>query len=446
MERNFDYDFSNKIIEYCFINENFKQPEYKLEDIVASATNSIIVYDTNEYILKPLLKLVENNLNHDDILIVGLVNDKSLLNLKNLGVRNGFFRSTNEISNAAIIIIDKKEYFVAFDENSIFKIKDDKYLSEIFNYINHVIWTKTMTEYCQGNLNTVKETRLSVIEPQYKAVIDKNNHKYSTKEFESEIKLIFKEDNLNSKVYVLNTSIPKSYSDDFERLYVNLFKDCYYPIENWDSLIKSKSYSNVTYDELVGKTIWKNGKTFSVNKEDSISRVVYKPLDEYKKSVPNYDEIAKEYNGYCKTLHIHVEIKPLKLDSSYKIYESYSKIKSYNDEIDSSLEKIIKMSSDERIKKQLDSIIDTRLIKEKITKYNNFIDELKVGDEILLNNKSKFKKINFDENELIVPSEILGKLYSKDKRIYFALNDESKIEQAKEWLKENKMEAVLILG
>ena len=51
MERNFDFDFSNKTIEYCFIKENFKQCEYKLDDIVTKATNSIIIYDTNEFTL-----------------------------------------------------------------------------------------------------------------------------------------------------------------------------------------------------------------------------------------------------------------------------------------------------------------------------------------------------------------------------------------------------------
>ena len=446
MERNFDFDFSNKTIEYCFIKENFKQCEYKLDDIVTKATNSIIIYDTNEFILKPFLKLVQDSLNHEDILIVGLVSDESLLNLKKIGVVNGFFRSTNEKSNAAIIVIDKRDYYVSFNESTIFRIKNNNHISEIFEYINHIIWTKTIAEYCQGNLNNVKETRLSVVEPEFKGLVDNSNHKYGTKNFESKIELIFKEDNHSNEAYVLNNPIPDCYGDDFETLYVNLFKDCYYPIENWESLIKSKSYSNVSYGELVGKTIWKNGKTISINKEDSLSKNIYKALDEYKEFIPNYEKLAEEYNGYCKTLHMHIEVNPITIDSSYKIHASYGKINSYNNEINSSLKKIENMSPDKKILKQIESINNSRILYEKITKYNNFIDEIKLGDETLLNKNTKLKKINFNEKDLIVPSEIIGKFYTKDKTLYLALNDESKIEQAKEWLKDNKMEAVLILG
>ena len=359
---------------------------------------------------------------------------------------NGFFRSTNEKSNAAIIVIDKRDYYVSFNESTIFRIKNNNHISEIFEYINHIIWTKTIAEYCQGNLNNVKETRLSVVEPEFKGLVDNSNHKYGTKNFESKIELIFKEDNHSNGAYVLNNPIPDCYGDDFETLYVNLFKDCYYPIENWESLIKSKSYSNVSYGELVGKTIWKNGKTISINKEDSLSKNIYKALDEYKEFIPNYEKLAEEYNGYCKTLHMHIEVNPITIDSSYKIHASYGKINSYNNEINSSLKKIENMSPDKKILKQIESINNSRILYEKITKYNNFIDEIKLGDETLLNKNTKLKKINFNEKDLIVPSEIIGKFYTKDKTLYLALNDESKIEQAKEWLKDNKMEAVLILG
>lgn len=446
MERNFDFDFSNKTIEYCFVRENFKQNEYRLDDIIDKATTSIIIYDTNEIILKPFLKLAQDDLNSDDILIIGLVSDNSLLKLKEMGVVNGFFRSTNEKSNAAIIIIDKKEYYVAFNDTCIFRIKETNFLSEIFEYINHIMWTKTLTEYCQGNLNTIKETRLSVVEPQFKGLADNVNHKYGTKKIESKMKLVFKEDDLNAEAYVLYDSIPDAYGDDFDTLYVNLFKDYYFPIENWETLIKSKSHSNVSYDELVGETIWINGKSITINKEDSISKTIYKPLDEYKEYIPNYEKIAEEYKGYCKTLHMHIDVKPITIDSSYKIYDSYRKIDSFQNEINSLLKKIENMSPDKKILKQIEAIKNSRMLSDMISKYNNFIDEIELGDKTLLNKNTKLKKIIFNEKDLIVPSEIIGKLYTKENVLYLALNDESKVEQAKDWLKENKMEAVLILG
>ena len=59
--------------------------------------------------------------------------------------------------------------------------------------------------------------------------------------------------------------------------------------------------------------------------------------------------------------------------------------------------------------------------------------------------KIKFKNINYDLS-WNVPSDLLGKLYTKGKELYFALKDESRIDDAKKWLKDNKLEAVLILG
>ena len=51
--------------------------------------------------------------------------------------------------------------------------------------------------------------------------------------------------------------------------------------------------------------------------------------------------------------------------------------------------------------------------------------------------------ISINEEELNVPNELIGKLYTKQSKNYFATTKE-RIADAKKWLKENKMEAVLI--
>ena len=91
-------------------------------------------------------------------------------------------------------------------------------------------------------------------------------------------------------------------------------------------------------------------------------------------------------------------------------------------------------------------IQDERSLSERIRKYNEIIKDKEFGVEALVDKKNAFKQISFKEDDIIIPSDIIGKLYLKDKKNYLALKDESKIGDAKKWLKDNKLEAVLILG
>ena len=65
------------------------------------------------------------------------------------------------------------------------------------------------------------------------------------------------------------------------------------------------------------------------------------------------------------------------------------------------------------------------------------------GVDALNNKKSPVSIVNVNEEELNVPNELIGKLYTKQSKNYFATTKE-RIADAKQWLKENKMEAVLI--
>lgn len=446
MEKFFDYDFSNKIIEYCFVDEPSKNESISLDEIIDSSSESIMIYDTNDYVLPYFLKCAEKVLNDGSRVIVGLVSDNQIAKLKTNGVNGGFFRSTSEKCNAAIIIVDKKRYFVAFDENHIFRIIEEKSLNEVFDYINYLIWTKTQSEYCKKRMSVVKDSRLSVVKPVIKYIKDDSQHKYATKSMTNEITLLDKEENLSKPAIVLNCAIKNAYSND-EKLYVNLFDDYYYPIENWESLIKSRSLCNSRYGELTGRPIWVNGKILTIKNEDSISKSVEKPLDEYKDFVPDYEAIAKEYKGDCKTLHIHVDVEPIKQNNSYHMHSNYKNLSDLEDKLNSNIDKLIKLAGDEKkLLKQLDSISSSRSIIEKINKYNIYIKETTIGEETLISKKNGFKEINVNESDIVIPSDILGKLLTKDKKNYFALKDESKIDDAKKWLKDNNLEAVLILG
>lgn len=443
MERKFDYDFSNNKIEYCFISETFKNIDFTLDEIIASTSESIVIYDTGDYVFNQFLKKVESILNDCKKIVIGLVNDIQLNDLKKNGVNGGFFRSTFEKCNAAIIIVDKRKYYVAFNENCIFSIKNEKSLNEIFEYINHLIWTKTSFEYCQGRLSTVKDSRLSVVKPVLKHKMQTGNHKYATKTLQGDSVLLEKEETLNKSALVLKKITKNAYSDG-EELFVNLFDDYYYPIEEWDSLIKAHSLSNKTYGDLVGKQIWFNGKTTIIKKEDSLSKTIERPVDEYKTFIPDYELISKEYQGMCKTLHIHVDVKPMKVDKSYNLSESYSMNSNLIKDIESNLVKIEKLMEDKSTKKQIEAIRKEMFIPTRIELYNKFISTLEYGVDSLKNTKNKFKEIKYDLS-WVVPSELLGKLYVKNKKNYLALKNEENVDNAKKWLKDNHLEAVLIL-
>ena len=115
--------------------------------------------------------------------------------------------------------------------------------------------------------------------------------------------------------------------------------------------------------------------------------------------------------------------------------------------LSSNLEKLIKLAGDEKkLLKKLESISSARTIAEKVEKYNKYIKETKIGDDTLISKKQGFKEITYKEKDVVVPSKLLGELLTKDKKTFFAVASEEKIADALKWLKDNNLEAVLILG
>lgn len=438
------FDYSNEKLKYGFLYTN-KENRLSLSDIVNSAKENIIFCDTNSYIIDDLLPIMSNILNDNKIIVMGLINDKSLLDLKKKGIRGGFFRSTSLKVNASVIIIDKTYYYIAFDSNNVFEMADSKAYNEVFEYINHLIWTATTNEFCQGDYREIKDSRLSVVKPAFHAAKEKvSDAVIGTEDINVNTFFSTVEKDYNKPCILLEIKIPSSYMLN-GILYTNLFEDKYYGIKEFDSSYVAKSFENQTYSSLVGKEIWYDDKHIVVNNNDKISKNYFLPLDEYKSFVPNYDEIVKNDKPYTLSLKVICNVEPMTVDSSYKVHPNYKNYESLDLQVSSNLEKLIKLD-DSKLNKVIKKIQDERSLSERIRRYNEIIKDKEFGVEALVDKKNAFKQINFNESDIIIPSELIGKLYMKEKKNYLALNSESKIDDAKKWLKDNKLEAVLILG
>ena len=441
MEYHNTYNYEKQIIPFGY-TYNESEETVKLSEIVSSVVDNIIIYDTENIVLDVFLAKAQRLLNNKDKLVIGLVSNKDIKSLSSKGIQNGFFRSTPEASKVAIIIVDKSKIYFALDKDYIFETNDAKKV-DIYNYVNHLIWSKSDFEFCQGNLAEVKSTRLSIVKPSFKENTIEKNLSYSTKNLGCLNLLKKKEDNQEYESLVLHNCTDKAYvlNDD---LYLNAIENQYYSISNWESLIKAKSFSNEELKKLSKNQLWIDGALVNVKKKDSIARVFTKPLDEYKTFTPDFDAIANEYKEYTLSLDVHVTVNPIVLDEQYKLSGSYQQVDTLQKKLTKNLEELKKLVDDKDAKKQLTNIESERNIFEKARLYNLFIENKDFGVEAL-NTKTKFKKVNYDLS-WVVPSDILGKLYTKGKDVYMALNDESKVEEAKKWLDENHIEAVLILG
>ncbi len=438
------FDYSNEKLKYGFQYIN-KDNKLTLSDIVNSAKENIIFCDTNSFIIDDLLPKMSNILNDNKIIVMGLINDKALGDLRKKGIRGGFFRSTSSKVNAAVIIIDKTYYYVAFDANNIFEMADSKAYNEVFEYINHLIWTTTTNEFCQGDYREIKESRLSVVKPAFHSAKEKVDEAViGTDDISANTLLSNVEKDYHKPCMLLDVKIPSSYMIK-DVLYTNLYEEKYYGIKGFDKSYIAKSFENETYDSLVGKDIWYSNKHIIIKKNDEITKNYSLPLDEYNSYEPNFDEIAKSYNGFTTLLKVKCEINPIELDSSYKIHPNYSNYKSLDSQVSNNLERLLKLD-ESKINKVIKKIQEERSLAERIRKYNEIIKDKEFGVEALVDKKNAFKQISFKEDDIIIPSDIIGKLYLKDKKNYLALKDESKIDDAKKWLKDNNLEAVLILG
>lgn len=441
MEYSKNYNYEQRKISFGYIYKDSKS-SISLDEIVSSVVNNIIIYDTNNYVLNDFLSSAQPLLNNQSKLVIGLIGNDDIRSLDSKGVKNGFFRSTNEKSNLAIIIVDKKKFYFAFDKNHIYLTNDSK-KNDIYNYINHLIWSKSNLEFCQRRTSEVKSTRLSIVKPNFDNPVIDSEMRISTKDLNGNIEIKLKEDNSNIDSLVFFNCTKSAYVAN-DILYLNVLENQYYSISDWASLIKAESFNEINLSSLYNNQAWINGKIINVKKQDVIKREFIKPLDEYKSFVPNFDDIANSYNDYTLSLDVNVTVNPIVLDSSYKLSDSYRKIEELSKNLNTFIEELDKLIDDKDAKKQLNNIKLERNIFEKARLYNIFIDNKDFGVEAL-NTKNKFKKMNYDLS-WNVPSDLLGKLYTKGKELYIALKDESRIDDTKKWLKDNKLEAVLILG
>ena len=155
------YDFSNNIIEFGFIEKEPLSTTVKLENIISSVDEYMVVVDTNNSFLASSLMEFSSFLNQSEKLFIGLVDSKTLNLLQDKGVKSGFIRSTDYPFGSSFIVVDKKDVYCVFDKSHIYQINNKEACKEIFDFVNHVIWAKANFELFQGDLKRVNENRLS---------------------------------------------------------------------------------------------------------------------------------------------------------------------------------------------------------------------------------------------------------------------------------------------
>ena len=440
------FNYRDNVLDFGFIELEPKATSTSLRSLANSVKESLIIVDTKGTFILDALKELENYLNQNERIIVGLTNDKVISELKKNGVQNGFFRSTNEQFETGLIILDKKEAMIILDINHIYRVPP-RYVSEIFAYVNHVIWSKANYEQCQGSLKKVKEARLSVVVPPFLKDIDINVPKYvyatESENHECNTLIINKEKEVNRKAKV-SSFVFNSIGLNEDVLLMNAFGNNYYPVSISDgSLFTSESFENITLKSLSGKRVWTKGKWFDVIEKETISKTIHVPLDQVNTYQPEFADYDKEYNGLALELLVSVDIKPIKLDNSYSLSTRYKVIQKVENELNESILKLEKLDLDKKLLKQLDSIKSERLLVNKVKMFNEFVSSKEFGVEALNNKKSPVSTINVNETDLIVPNELIGKLYFKNNKNYLATS-ESRLEDASKWLNDNKMEATLI--
>lgn len=438
------YDYSNKKLDFGFSYKKTKINN-SLQELINSTKENIIICDTEDFVIDEFLSKASSVLNSSKT-VIGLISDKALVDLKKKGVRNGFFRSTKTKINVAIIIIDKMKYYISPDANIWLELQEKKAYEEIFNYINHLIWNDTLSEFCQGEYGKVCDSRLSVVKPVFSNSYFKPKEAFiGTEDINSQEVLLSTEKYVDRKAYLLVSKIPSSFVQK-NVLYINLFEDNYYAVSKYDELIKGESFTDASYSNFINDEVWFNNKLITIKSSDIVIKNIELPLDKYKVFKPDFDAEANKYSGFTTNLTIKYDINSLKKNSTYQKHSNYKNYTELDNKISSNLEKLIKLAGDEKkLLKKLESISSARTIAEKVEKYNKYIKETKIGDETLMSKKQGFKEITYKEKDVVVPSKLLGELLTKDKKTYFAVASEEKMEDVLKWLEDNHLEAVLIL-
>ena len=154
MLKNKVFDLSNNILDFGYTLDSLKDCPYTFDSIVSNVKSSLIVFDSNDLIIDSLIAASSSLLNDNDRVFIGLVNENKITDLKRKNLLGGFFRSTKEKTNAAIIIVDKNTYYAALSKDVIFFLGNGDQYKELFELVNHYIWAKSTAELCKDSLNS----------------------------------------------------------------------------------------------------------------------------------------------------------------------------------------------------------------------------------------------------------------------------------------------------
>ena len=447
MLRTKTYDYRNKVLDYGFVELKPNASFISIEALAEAVRESLILVDTRKLFILDALKRIESYLNQSERILVGLTNDNMISELRKSGVKNGFFRSTNEDFYVGIIVADKKHCYLVLDVDHIYPVQD-RYVPEIFGYVNHILWSKANYEQCQDALKRVEDTKLSVVIPEFldddtSLGVDIFEMATESEDSNRRITILSKESDFKKPAKVAPYSFD-GLSIDKKSIYIKSFLENYYPIPLADgSFFKAESFENQTLQTLFGKEIWYKGKIQQIKENDELNVRYNVPLDQEKLFIPDFDEKEKEYTELTLSLTVKCEIVPIKLDGSYALSNKYKVIERVNKELKEGIDRLKKLNLEVKFEKQVKSIEEERNLTNKIKMYNAFVSNKEIGVDALNNKKSQIPTIKVNEEELVVPNELIGKLYTKNNNNYLATSVE-RLEDAKKWLSDNRVAAVLI--
>lgn len=448
MEKVLKHTFDNKdqLISSGFLKLDKTPSSMSFDNILNDYKTSIIFVDTDCRFIKEAILRFNKKYDASKKLMVGLVDPKTLLKLKEDGVKEGFYRSTQVKIGVGLIIVNKKDIYAVLDINHIFRITRSAASNEIFETINHIIWSKTENELF-GTLKKVSDIRLSVIAPELKYAVlpDDVEYDFASAQLmcQKNIAVIDKPTTEVREKSVVLSGAPVKMFGSLKVMYFELFDNVYYPFDYSGVCFDYESFENMTIGKLVGKEIIVNGKTYVVKEFDSITSEDKVYLDEYDEFKPDFDNVAKTYKDYSLKVNVNVTVKTIKVDSSYRPSKNYDVINRVLSQINEGIKAILKLMPDKESQKRCDSVLSERHLPSKIKMFNELVANKEFGVASLNIKKTPISLINVNEKDLIVPNELLGKLYTKNNDLFFGTTYE-RINDAKKWLKENKMEARLI--
>ncbi len=432
---------------YGFILKDQNTTSPSVCEVCSKAETSVTIVDTGDYILGSFLNECAGILNDKKVVVAGLVSKKTLAGLKGRGVNTGFFRATNETVGLGLIIIDKKEAWACFGKGRINKIAAGS--DEIFQFANHLLWTKTDNEYSFGESREVQQTMLSVVMPvpSVGAKAGSTQHDFATVGIPSNKGIIVSELGNYEQTAIAMPLDCRAYVDQ-RRLFVEIIPDAFYEIENgWDlQYANSFDPEHASPKDLVWKNIFYKGKNLQVLDVETINETVYVPVGEVDGYEPDFDSIYAKRNQISVRTEINVDVLPMVRDGSYQLSPNYKIRKQIAEQIQSGLEKLEKLDLDDKgVAKRIKTVQSEPVFEEKVRLYNELVSGLDYGVDALKNKKNSFPTINQSKESFVVPHELLGTLLVKGKANYLALADEGKLKEGKAWLKESGLEATLIL-